>query len=90
MSLAPFLAAILDHWRSRYSVCKQDIYYSHFVVTGERGSSRRKPTLNEVTAAYSHGSKHDGGSAQGEKRIKSEMTLISPGGTGQRGHLACN
>ena len=70
MSLAPFLAAILDHWRSPYSVCKRDDWHSHFVVTGERGSGHRKCALSEVTAAYSHGSKHNGGSGQGEKRIK--------------------
>ena len=76
MSLTPFLAAIFDHWRSRYSVHKSRNLCSHFTVTSERGSGRRKCALDEAAAAYSHDSEHDGGSErEEEKRIKtSEQT----------------
>lgn len=69
MSLTPFLAAILDHWKGRHSVRVSSSSRSYFVVTSERGDGGRKCALNEATAAYSHASKHDGG-PEGEKRIK--------------------
>ena len=76
MSLTPFLAAIFDHWRGRYSIRKSRNSGSHFIVTSERGSGRRKCALNEAATAYSHDSEHDGGSErEEEKRIKtSEQT----------------